>query len=79
LTSNKIDFELNRPKQSFENESLENISIKGNFKEETIVFDRLDFSIGKTYDINLQKKLTLLRPAFFNISSFDGDIAFENI
>ncbi|MBL3520557.1 translocation/assembly module TamB domain-containing protein [Arcobacter lanthieri] len=79
LTSNKIDFELNSPKISFENESLEKISIKGNFKEETIVFDRLDFNIGKTYDINLQKKLTLLRPAFFNISSFDGDIAFENI
>ncbi|QKF58596.1 translocation/assembly module TamB domain-containing protein [Aliarcobacter lanthieri] len=79
LASNKIDFELNSPKISLENESLEKISIKGNFKEETIVFDRLDFSIGKTYDINLQKKLTLLRPAFFNISSFDGDIAFENI
>ncbi|RBQ32454.1 hypothetical protein CRU92_01730 [Arcobacter sp. FW59] len=79
ISSKDIDFELNSPKISLENESFEKINVKGKFKDENIILDRLDFSIGKIYDINLSKNFTLLKPAFFNISNFDGNIEFENI
>ncbi|QKF73953.1 autotransporter translocation and assembly factor TamB [Aliarcobacter faecis] len=79
ISPNSIDFELSSPKISQENESLEKINIKGKLKNETIVFDKLDFIIGKVYDINLEKNFTLLKPAFFNISNFNGNFEFDNI
>ena len=78
-SSNDILFELNSPKISYENESVENISIKGNLKSENLIFERLNFVVGKVYDIDLQKKFTLLSPATFNTNNFDGYFSFDNI
>lgn len=79
ILSNDIHFELNSPKISYENESLEDVDIKGNLKDELLNFQRLNFVLGKAYDIDLQKKFTLLTPAHFNIKTFDGFFAFDNI
>ncbi|WP_198305408.1 translocation/assembly module TamB domain-containing protein [Arcobacter vandammei] len=79
ILQNNINFELSSPKIALENESLEKLSIKGDFRNNNINFDKLNFNIDEIYDIKLQKKFTLLKPAFFNIENFDGDFKFENI
>ena len=78
-SSNNILFELNSPRISYENESIEHINIKGNLKGENLIFERLNFVIGKIYDIALQKKFTLLSPTTFNTNNFDGYFSFDNI
>ncbi|MDD2974274.1 MAG: translocation/assembly module TamB domain-containing protein [Aliarcobacter cryaerophilus] len=79
ILKNRVNFDILSPKISFENQNIENIDIKGNFEEERVVFDKIDFHIKKAYDINFNKKFTLLKKAFFNISNFSSNFEFENI
>ncbi|PRM91875.1 hypothetical protein CJ672_07835 [Arcobacter cryaerophilus gv. occultus] len=82
ILKNRVNFDILSPKISFENqniENIENIDIKGNFEEERVVFDKIDFHIKKAYDINFNKKFTLLKKAFFNISNLSSNFEFENI
>lgn len=73
------NFEINSPKISIDKEKIEKISIKGNFSENKIFFDKLDFNIFEIYEINLQKNFVLKKRAFFDIDSFDGEFTFDNI
>ena len=70
ILKNRVNFDILSPKISFLNQNIENIDIKGNFEEERVLFDKIDFHINKIYDINFNKKFTLLKKAFFNISNF---------
>lgn len=79
ILKNRVNFDILSPKISFENQNIENIDIKGNFEEERVSFDKIDFHIKKAYDINFNKKFTLLKKAFFNISNFSSNFEFENI
>lgn len=82
ILKNRVNFDILSPKISFLNqniENIENIGIKGNFEEERVLFDKIDFHINKIYDINFNKKFTLLKKAFFNISNFSSNFEFENI
>lgn len=82
MTSNSLDnlsFKVNSPKIKFENEQIEKIEIKGNLKNKTVFLDKLNFTIGEIYDINLQKNFSLLNQASFNLESFDGSFNFANI
>ena len=79
ILKNRVNFDILSPKISFENQNIENIDIKGNFEEERVLFDKIDFHINKIYDINFNKKFTLLKKAFFNISNFSSNFEFENI
>ena len=79
ILKNQINFDILSPKISFLNQNIENIDIKGNFEEERVLFDKIDFHINKIYDINFNKKFTLLKKAFFNISNFSSNFEFENI
>ncbi|PRM94170.1 translocation/assembly module TamB domain-containing protein [Aliarcobacter cryaerophilus] len=79
ILKNRVNFDILSPKISFENQHIENIDIKGNFEEERVSFDKIDFHIKKAYDINFNKKFTLLKKAFFNISNFSSNFEFENI
>lgn len=65
ILKNRVNFDILTPKISFENQNIENIDIKGNFEEERVSFDKIDFHIKKAYDINFNKKFTLLKKAFF--------------
>ena len=79
ILKNRVNFDILSPKISFENQNIQNIDIKGNFEEERVLFDKIDFHINKIYDINFNKKFTLLKKAFFNISNFSSNFEFENI
>ncbi|MGJ0359320.1 translocation/assembly module TamB domain-containing protein [Aliarcobacter cryaerophilus] len=79
ILKNRVNFDILSPKISFLNQNIENIDIKGNFEEERVFFDKIDFHINKVYDINFNKKFTLLKKAFFNISNFSSNFEFENI
>ncbi|PRM90151.1 hypothetical protein CJ671_04040 [Aliarcobacter cryaerophilus] len=79
ILKNRVNFDILTPKISFENQNIENIDIKGNFEEEMVSFDKIDFHIKKAYDVNFNKKFTLLKKAFFNISNFSSNFEFENI
>ncbi|WP_252970889.1 hypothetical protein [Aliarcobacter cryaerophilus] len=79
ILKNRVNFDILSPKISFLNQNIENIDIKGNFEEERVLFDKIDFHINKIYDINFNKKFTLLKRAFFNISNFSSNFEFENI
>lgn len=79
ILKNRVNFDILSPKISFLNQNIENIDIKGNFEEERVFFDKIDFHINKIYDINFNKKFTLLKKAFFNISNFSSNFEFENI
>ena len=79
ILKNRVNFDILSPKISFLNQNIENIDIKGNFEEERVLFDKIDFHINKLYDINFNKKFTLLKKAFFNISNFSSNFEFENI
>ena len=79
ILKNRVNFDILSPKISFENQNIQNINIKGNFEEERVLFDKIDFHINKIYDINFNKKFTLLKKAFFNISNFSSNFEFENI
>src|SRR5574344_1874729 len=79
ILKNRVNFDILSPKISFLNQNIENIDIKGNFEEERVFFDNIDFHINKIYDINFNKKFTLLKKAFFNISNFSSNFEFENI
>ena len=79
ILKNRVNFDILSPKISFLNQNIENIDIKGNFEEERVLFDKIDFHINKIYDINFNKKFTLLKKAFFNISNFSSNFEFENI
>ena len=67
ILKNRVNFDILSPKISFEKQNIENIDIKGNFEEERVLFDKIDFHINKIYDINFNKKFTLLKKAFFNL------------
>ncbi|WP_066359557.1 translocation/assembly module TamB domain-containing protein [Aliarcobacter cryaerophilus] len=79
ILKNRVNFDILSPKISFLNQNIENIDIKGNFEEERVLLDKIDFHINKIYDINFNKKFTLLKKAFFNISNFSSNFEFENI
>ncbi|WP_141046637.1 translocation/assembly module TamB domain-containing protein [Aliarcobacter cryaerophilus] len=79
ILKNRVNFDIFSPKISFLNQNIENIDIKGNFEGERVLFDKIDFHINKIYDINFNKKFTLLKKAFFNISNFSSNFEFENI
>ena len=79
ILKNRVNFDILSPKISFLNQNIQNIDIKGNFEEERVLFDKIDFHINKIYDINFNKKFTLLKKAFFNISNFSSNFEFENI
>lgn len=79
ILKNRVNFDILSPKISFENQNIQNINIKGNFEEERVLFDKIDLHINKIYDINFNKKFTLLKKAFFNISNFSSNFEFENI
>ncbi|WNL34857.1 translocation/assembly module TamB domain-containing protein [Arcobacter cryaerophilus gv. pseudocryaerophilus] len=79
ILKNRVNFDILSPKISFLNQNIENIDIKGNFEEERVLFDKIDFHINKIYDINFNKKFTLLKKAFFNVSNFSSNFEFENI
>ncbi|MCT7432286.1 translocation/assembly module TamB [Aliarcobacter cryaerophilus] len=79
ILKNRVNFDIFSPKISFLNQNIQNIDIKGNFEEERVFFDKIDFHINKIYDINFNKKFTLLKKAFFNISNFSSNFEFENI
>lgn len=82
MTSNSLDnlsFKVNSPKIKFENEQIEKIEIKGNLKNKTVFLDKLNFTIGEIYDINLQKNFSLLNQASFNLENFNGNFNFDNI
>ena len=79
ILKNRVNFDILSPKISFLNQNIENIDIKGNFEEDRVLFDKIDFHINKIYDINFNKKFTLLKKAFFNISNFSSNFEFENI
>ena len=79
ILKNRVNFDILSPKISFENQNIQNIDIKGNFEEERVLFDKIDLHINKIYDINFNKKFTLLKKAFFNISNFSSNFEFENI
>lgn len=79
ILKNRVNFDILTPKISFLNQNIQNIDIKGNFEEERVIFDNIDFHINKIYDINFNKKFTLLKKAFFNISNFSSNFEFENI
>lgn len=73
------NFEINSPKISIDKEKIEKITIKGNFLENKIFFDKLNFNIFEIYEINLQKNFILKNRASFDIDSFDGEFIFDNI
>lgn len=79
ILKNRVNFDILSPKIYFLNQNIENIDIKGNFEDERVLFDKIDFHINKIYDINFNKKFTLLKKAFFNISNFSLNFEFENI
>ncbi|MFY9084447.1 translocation/assembly module TamB domain-containing protein [Aliarcobacter cryaerophilus] len=79
ILKNRVNFDILSPKISFLNQNIQNIDIKGNFEEERVLFDKIDFHINKIYDINFNKKFTILKKAFFNISNFSSNFEFENI
>src|SRR5574344_1323570 len=79
ILKNRVNFDIFSPKISFLNQNIQNIDIKGNFEDERVLFDNIDFHINKIYDINFNKKFTLLKKAFFNISNFSSNFEFENI
>lgn len=82
MASNSLDnvsFKVNSPKIKFENEEIEKIEIEGNLKDKTVFLDKLNFTIGEIYDINLQKNFSLLNQASFNLENFDGSFNFDNI
>ncbi|WP_148623824.1 translocation/assembly module TamB domain-containing protein [Aliarcobacter cryaerophilus] len=79
ILKNRVNFDILSPKISFENQNIGNIDIQGNFEDERVLFDKIDFHINKIYDINFNKKFTLLKKAFFNISNFSSNFEFENI
>ncbi|MGJ0363963.1 translocation/assembly module TamB domain-containing protein [Aliarcobacter cryaerophilus] len=79
ILKNRVNFDILTPKISFLNQNIQNIDIKGNFEEKRVLFDKIDFHINKIYDINFNKKFTLLKKAFFNISNFSSNFEFENI
>ncbi|MGH2279202.1 translocation/assembly module TamB domain-containing protein [Aliarcobacter sp. ERUVET-7] len=79
ILKNRVNFDILTPKISFLNQNIENIDIKGNFEEDRVLFDKIDFHINKIYDINFNKKFTLLKKAFFNVSNFSSNFEFENI
>lgn len=64
ILKNRVNFDILTPKISFLNQNIENIDIKGNFEEERVLFDKIDFHINKIYDINFNKKFTLLKRLF---------------
>ena len=74
-----LNFRLNSPKIKLENEKIENIDIKGELKNKTVYFDKLNFDIDTIYDMKLQKRFSLLNEAFFNIEDFNGNFNFDNI
>ncbi len=65
ILKNRVNFDILTPKISFLNQNIENIDIKGNFEEERVLFDKIDFHINKIYDINFNKKFTLIKKGFF--------------
>ncbi|AXK49406.1 hypothetical protein CRU87_04905 [Aliarcobacter trophiarum LMG 25534] len=79
LLKDRVYFEIVSPKISFEDNSIEKIDIKGEFEKEKITLDKTDFYIKKVYDINFNKKFTLLKKAYLNISNFSGNFEFENL
>ncbi len=79
IENNNIDFEIKSPKISFENESLDKLYIKANLKNNILYFDKLEFFIGKIYDINLQKNFILKNDAFLDLNTFNGNFDYENI
>lgn len=74
-----LKFKLNSSKIKIENEQISKIEIEGNLKDKTIFFDKLNFSVGEIYEIDLQKSFSLLKQASFDIESFDGSFNFDNI
>ncbi|MGJ0355267.1 translocation/assembly module TamB domain-containing protein [Aliarcobacter cryaerophilus] len=79
ILKNRVKFDILSPKISFENQNIENIDIKGNFEKEIVILDKMNFNVKKAYDISINKKFTLLKKAFFNISNFSSNFEFENI
>ena len=49
ILKNRVNFDIFSPKISFLNQNIENIDIKGNFEEERVLFDKIDFHINKIY------------------------------
>lgn len=79
ILEDKMEFEAKSPKISLENESFEKIEIKAELKGEIINFSKLEFFIGKIYDINLQKKFIAQNKTFLNTKNLNGNFDFENI
>lgn len=79
LDSKNRNFEINSPKISMDNESIEKINIKGNFKENKIFFKKMNFKISKIYDIDLQKEFVLKNEGFLNIENLESNLVFDNI
>ena len=48
ILKNRVNFNILTPKISFENQNIENIEIKGNFEEEMVSFDKIDFHINNS-------------------------------
>ncbi|MGE3300500.1 MAG: hypothetical protein AB7I39_08680, partial [Arcobacter sp.] len=74
-----VSFELNSPKISFEKESIQKIDIKGNYKNNLIGFNTLDFYISNIYGINLDKNFALKNETTLSIDNFYGSFDFDNI
>lgn len=79
INENDINFTLVSPKIIYDEQTIEKISIKGNYKENNIFFKELNFSIFDIYDFNLQKDFVLKNEGFFNIQSFDSNLVFDNL
>lgn len=79
IENSDILFEVNSPKISLEKESIEKIDLKGNFKEDIITFNTLNFYISTIYDVTLNKNFILKKESTLNINTLNGNFNFDNI
>ena len=79
INRENIDFDINSEKISYNNESLEKLSIKGFFKDKFLYFDSLNFSLNALDELSIQKEFKLKKQAFFNIENLQSDILYDNI
>ena len=79
LKNGDIEFALKSDKISYEKEQIKGIETNFEMKNNILNISKLNFFIDNIYDIELNRKFTLNKPAFFNIDSFDGSFDFGNI
>ncbi|MDY0320875.1 MAG: translocation/assembly module TamB domain-containing protein [Arcobacteraceae bacterium] len=79
IQKDSIEFELTSPKLNYDDVFIENVSAKGDFKNQTLNLQKVNFTLNDLLYLNLQKTFSLKEKAFINLETMESYANFDDV